>query len=163
VHDALAAKPPREKRKSPLPIMFLRTVLVVAACVPLFFLPDLDERAVLPALLTMAMGLTAVWLIPVAAWAVLGGLGWLAVLEAIAMNQTRTPMFGETYQNYDMLSGDDKAALMFAGIGSAYLIWLCIGFMCGHVRSGLMGDMVTCRERDDCPSVCTDCSILAYR
>jgi hypothetical protein len=141
VHDALAAQPVRAQHKSPLPMMLLRTVLVIAACIPLFFLPHLDESAMLPALLTMAMGLTAVWLIPVAAWAVLGCLGWLVVLEAISLSETRTSMFGEVYRIYDMLSADDLAALAFAAIGSTYLVWLCIAFMRRRVRSGLMGDM----------------------
>ncbi len=141
VHDALAAQPARRWRKSPLPMMLLHTVLVVATCVPLFFLPNLDQSAMLPALLAMAMALTAVWLIPVMAWATFACLGWLAALEVLAMNETHTSMFGETYRNYEMLSGDDQAALVFAALGSAYLIWLCVGLLRGKVRSGLAGDM----------------------
>jgi amino acid transporter len=99
----------------------------------------------LPALLTMAMALTAVWLIPVAAWAVLGCLGWLAVLEVLAMNEMHTSMFGETYHHYEMLGGDEQAALVFAAVGAVYLIWLCVGFMRGRVRSGLVGDMADMR------------------
>ena len=141
VQKALAAQPPGERRKSPLPMMLLRTVLVIAACVPLFFLPHLDESAMLPALLTMAMGLTAVWLIPVASWAVLGCLGWLGALEFVALNEVQTSMFGGTNANYQILDGDEQAALVFAAIGAAYLIWLCAGFLHGKIRSGLAGDM----------------------
>jgi hypothetical protein len=141
VYDTLAAQPPRERRKSPLPMMLLRTALVIAACIPLFFLPNLDQSATLPALLTMAMVLTAIWLIPVMAWAALAGLGWLAVLEAMAMNETHTSMFGETYRNYELLSGDEQAGLVLAALGSAYLTWLSVGLLRGKVRSGLAGDM----------------------
>ena len=141
VHNALAAQPPRARRRNPLPMLLLRTVLVVAACLPLFFLPFLDEDAMLPALLTLTLGLTTVWLIPVAAWAVLGCLGWLAVLEAMALNEVHTSIFGETNRNYEILGGDEQAALVFAALGAAYLIWLCVGFMRGRVRSGLAGDM----------------------
>jgi hypothetical protein len=141
VHDALAAQLPRKRRKSPLPMMLLRTVLVTAACVPLFFLPDADASAKLPALLTLAFALATVWLIPLASWAVCAGLGWLAAIEAIALNEVHTSIFGETSRNYEMLDGDEQAALAFAAIGTAYLIWLGVGFLRGKIRSGLAGDM----------------------
>ena len=140
VREAMAAQPGRKKHKNPLPMMLLRTVLVAAACVPLFFLPDLDESAMLPALLTLTLGLTAVWLIPVAAWAVLGCLGWLAVLEVLAMNEVHTSIFGDTFHNYEVIDGDGQAALVFSAIGAAYLIWLCSGYIRGRIVSGLAGD-----------------------
>jgi hypothetical protein len=147
VRDALAARPAGVKRKlrdkkNPLPKLLLHTALIIVACVPLFGLPDLDESAILPALLTLCFALATLWLVPVMAWAVFLGLGWLAVLELLAQSETRTSMFdGRTYQAYEVMSGDDYALIGAAALGSAYLIWLCVGLMRGRVRSALAGDM----------------------
>jgi len=142
VTKALAARPPRVRAKSPLPKFLLRTVLVVLAVTPLFMLPDLDEKAILPALLVLAFALAEVWIIPLAAWAVFGGLCWLAVLEGAAMAELRHPMFGgETYRGIDVLGGDETTALVLATAGTIYLVWLSVGYLRGRVESALMGDM----------------------
>ena len=123
-------------------MLLLRTVLVVAASIPFFFLPYLDESAMLPALLTLTLALTAVWLIPVAAWTVLGCLGWLAVLEVQGLYTTNTSFLdGTTSHNYELMTGEEQAPLVFAVVGTLYLIWLCLGFIRGRVFSGLAGDM----------------------
>jgi hypothetical protein len=140
VAAALAARPPRVRSKSPLPKFLLRTVLVVLAATPLFLLPDLDEGAILPALLVLAFALTEVWLIPLAAWAVFAGLAWLAVLEAAAMTEVRQSMFGETYSGYEVLSGDETALLVLAGAGAGALVWLSVGYLRGRIESALLGD-----------------------
>jgi hypothetical protein len=147
VRTALDARPASVKRKirdkkNPLPKLLLHTALIIVACVPLFGLPDLDETAILPAMLTLCFAMATLWLVPVMAWAVFGGLGWLAVLELFAQNETRTSMFdGTSYRAYEVMSGDDYALLVAAALGSAYLIWLCVGLMRGRVRSALAGDM----------------------
>jgi hypothetical protein len=147
VRDALAARPAGVKRKlrdkkNPLPKLLLHTALIVVACVPLFGLPDLDETAILPALLTLCFATATLWLVPVMAWAVFLGLGWLAVLELLAQSETRTSMFdGTSYRAYEVMSGDDYALIVAAALGAAYLIWLCVGLMRGRVRSALAGDM----------------------
>ena len=147
VRRALAARPASVQRKlrdkkNPLPKLLLHTALVIVACVPLFGLPDLDESAILPALLTLCFALATLWLVPVMAWAVFLGLGWLAVLEVFAQNETRTSMFdGTSYRAYEVMSGDDYALLVAAALGSAYLIWLCVGLLRGRIRSALAGDM----------------------
>jgi hypothetical protein len=90
----------------------------------------------------LCFALASLWLIPVMAWAVFLGLGWLAVLELFAQNETRTSMFdGTSYRAYEVMSGDDYALLVVAALGSAYLIWLCVGLLRGRIRSALAGDM----------------------
>ena len=147
VEQALANRPAEVKskaahKKNPLPKLLMHTALIVVACVPLFGLPDLDESAMLPALLVLCFALATLWLVPVMAYAVFLGLCWLAALEALAQNEVRTSYFdGSSYRAYEVMSGDDYALLVAAGIGSAYLIWLCISLLRGRTRSALAGDM----------------------
>ena len=143
VREALAARKIKARPKNPLPRLLLRTVLVILACVPLFGLPFVEEHGVFPALLTLCFALASVWLVPLLAWAVLAGIGWLAVLEVLACNETRTSMFGDgTYRAYEVLSGDDKALLVFAALGATYLAWLSAGLLRGRIQSGLAGDLL---------------------
>jgi len=144
VEQAMAARPAEAKKphKNPLPKLLLHTVLIVAACLPLFHLPDLDESAMLPALLVLAFALASLWLIPVLAWAVFAGLGWLAWLEVAAQMEVRTSMFdGSVYRAYEVMSGDGYAQLALTAAGAAYLVWLCVGLLRGRIRAGLAGDL----------------------
>jgi hypothetical protein len=140
---AASAGPAAAKaHKNPLPKLLMHTVLVVVACAPLFGLPDLDEHAILPALLVLCFALASLWLVPVMAYAVFAGMAWLAALEVLEQSEVRTSMFdGSTYTAYTVMSGDDYALLVVAGLGSAYLIWLCISLLRGRTRSALAGDM----------------------
>jgi len=145
VGAALEARPAEAKaaRKSPLPKLLLHTLATILAATPLFVLPDLDEAAILPALLTLAFALASLWLIPLFGWVVFGCLGWLAVLEVIEQSSMRTSMFdGSHYSGWSVLSGDDQAGFVLAVLGGAYLVWLSIGLLRGRIRSGFIGDMI---------------------
>jgi len=142
VARALDARPAVAKaKKSPLPRLLLHTVLIVAATVPLFALPDAEEAALLPAILVLCFAMATLWLIPVLGWAVFAGLAWLAAVEVMAQSESRTSIFGGSYSAYEVMSGDDYVILTAAGIGAAYLVWLCRGLMRGRIRSALGGDM----------------------
>ncbi|HWA59932.1 MAG TPA: hypothetical protein VG939_01085 [Caulobacteraceae bacterium] len=140
VRAALAASA-RPRGRSPLPGLILRTALVVAACAPLFGLPELGDEAVLPALLALCFGLAAVWLIPQMAWVTLGALAWLAGAEILACLQPRQSMFGgPPFRVYEVLSGDDWAILALAGVGAAVLGGLSAALLGGRLRSALAAD-----------------------
>lgn len=141
VAGALAARAPRTKTRSPLPKFLLRTVLAVLASTPLFLLPELEEGAILPALLVMAFALTEIWLIPLAGWVVFAGLIWLAGLEIAALNESHRSIFGGTFQSYEVLSDDDIAMLVLAALGAAVLVWQSVGYLRGRIMSALTGDM----------------------
>jgi hypothetical protein len=143
VGEALATRKVKPRRKSPLPRLLLRTVLVALACVPLFGLPDLDEQGILPAILILCFALASVWLIPLLAWVVLAGIAWMAALELLAGSETRTSMFGSgDFRAYEVFSGDDWALIVLAALGAAYLVWLSVGLIRGRIQSGLAGDLL---------------------
>ena len=143
VREALAARKIKARPKSPLPMLLLRTVLVALACAPLFGLPELDEQAILPAILILCFAMASVWLIPVLAWVVLAGLAWMAGLEFLAASAPRTSMFGGAdFKVYEVFSGDDWALIVIAALGAAYLVWLSVGLIRGRIQSGLAGDLV---------------------
>lgn len=132
----------QKAKKSPLPKLLLHTLLTILACIPLFLLPDLDQTALLPGLLTLCFALASLWLIPVLGWAAFAGVGWLAVLELMEQSRIRTSMFdGSSFSGWSVLSGDDQAMLVFAGIGTAYLVWQTLGLIRGRIRSGFFDDM----------------------
>ena len=134
-------------RRNPLPELLLHTVLVIGAMVPVFTLPHPVEIDLFLPLLTLCFALASLWLVPILAWVVFGGLGliWLHTLQ-MALAERRS-MFGRSlYRAYEVLSGDDIAHLVAAGLGTAYLVWLCLGLLRGRMASGLAGDMA---ELDD--------------
>lgn len=145
VETALASRPAeaRRPRKSPLPMLLLHTLLVIAACVPLFGLPDLGEQVLFPALLVLCFALASLWLVPPLGWVVFASLVWLVVLEVLAQSESRISIFdGSPYRAYEVMSTDDVTILIAAGLAAVYLVWLCVGLMRGTVRSGLAGDLI---------------------
>jgi hypothetical protein len=146
VRTALAGRvgkmgPASKARRNPLPMLLLRTVLTVLACAPLFGMPFLEEKALLPAILTVCFALAAVWLVPPMAWAALAGVAWVFGLELLACLETRASLFGSgSFKAYEVLSGDDWFVIALAGAGAAYLAWISAGLLTGRLRSGLAGD-----------------------
>ncbi len=131
--------------KSPLPGYLLRTALTVLACVPLFLLADDYRLDIFMPIFVLCFALATVWLLPVLAWAVLGGLALYAGEFIVAMLEERTSMFdpGETYLRYTVLSGDDWAFLgLIVGGGIAWLVWLSVSALRGRTRSALAADQV---------------------
>jgi hypothetical protein len=128
---------------SPLPGYLLRSVATVIACVPLFLLADEYHLDLFMPIFILCFALATVWLLPVLAWAVLGGLAAYAVEFAVAMLEERTSMFepGQTYLRFEVLSGDDWAFLgVVVGAGVAWLVWLSVSALRGRVGSALSSD-----------------------
>lgn len=149
VEGALQARPAEAKKakKNPLPMLLVRTLLTIVACVPLFVMPDLDEHALLPALLTLAFALSALWLIPHLGLVIFATIGWEIILEVAEQGCVRTSMFdNSTFTGWSVMSGDEQAGFVFAGAGVAYLAWQTIGLIRGKIRSGLLDDMVEAEE-----------------
>lgn len=144
VKAALCAKAPGQ-RATPLPRLLLHTALVAVACVPLFKLPaPIDPFA---PYFVLCFALASVWLIPLLAWAVLGGLAFIAGMAGLAGFAPYTSTIThETMRHYDIFSGDDWAIATLALLGAAYLAWLCVALLRGRVQSGLMGDLVEMEE-----------------
>lgn len=129
-------------KRNPVPQLLLHTTLVVAAMVPLFTLPHPVEIDLFLPLLTLCFALASLWLIPVMAWVMFGGLGLIGAHTLLmALDERRSMIDGSLYRAYAVLSGDDIAHLVAAAIGTAYLVWLGLGLLRGRIAAGLAGDM----------------------
>ena len=116
-------------RSNPLPGLLARTVLVVAACLPFFVLPHPFERDIFVPILTLAFGLTAVWLVPHLGVVAIGGLAWMWVEIAARA------------QGVSVLSRPDRwAPLAITAVATLVLVALIVALIRGRVASGLFGD-----------------------
>lgn len=128
---------------SPLPGYLLRTVVTVIACIPLFLLADEYRLDLFMPIFILCFALATVWLLPVLAWAVLGGLALYAGEFVLVMLEERESMFdpGEIYRRFEVLSGDDWAFLgLVVGAGVAWLVGLSVSALRGRVQSVLVQD-----------------------
>jgi hypothetical protein len=130
-------------RTNPLPKLLLHTGLIILACVPLFSFDHPLKIDIFVPLLVLCFALAMLWLIPLMAYVVWAGLGYLAVVIGLQLMAERTSSFRSlgNYRAYDVLSGDDITMLVAAALGAAYLIWLSRGLMSGRIRAALAGDM----------------------
>ena len=142
VRRALASNPPSRERRGPLTGYLLRTALVVVASAPLFNLPTpMHVEAFVPFLI-LCFALAAVWLIPVLAWVVLGGLAWLAVeVVAVAMSPYHSVIAAGAFPLFRLMGDDDWVAAALAVVGAAYLAWLSYALLRGRTQSALARDM----------------------
>lgn len=130
-----------ERRRHPLPRLLLHTLLVGFALVPVFALPYPFELDLLLPILLLCFALATVWLIPLLAWVVVAGCGWLLVELAMIALETRQSQFGSgSYRVWEVLDGSDWTALGLAGLGIAYLLWLSRAALTGRFVSGLMAE-----------------------
>jgi hypothetical protein len=121
--------------------------LVAVVCIPLFKLPAPID--LFTPYLVLCFALASVWLIPLLAWVVPGGLAVIAGMSVSAGFAPYTSFIShETMHRYDIFSDDDWAMAMLALLGAAYLVWLSVALLRGRVQSGLMGDLV---DMEDAP------------
>jgi hypothetical protein len=142
VRRALASNPPSRERRSPLTGYLLRTTLVVVASTPLFNLPTPVHVEAFVPFLILCFALASVWLIPILAWAVLGGLAWLAIeVAAVAMSPYRSAISGDTFPLIGLMGDDDWIGAALAVVGAAYFAWLSYALLRGQTQSALARDM----------------------
>lgn len=136
-HVERAAHP---TRPNPIPRLLLRTALAIVACVPLFNLPAKID--LLAPLLVLCFALASIWLLPVLAWVIPGGLAFIGYAEAVAVTKPfRSYLTGEMIRPLDIFGGDDWAMTAMAAAGVTYLLWLTWSLLTGRIVSGLAGDL----------------------
>jgi threonine/homoserine/homoserine lactone efflux protein len=144
IKQAMAAKPPTSETSgaSPLPRQLLHSALIVLASTTLFMLVEEFQLDLLAAMLVVCFALATLWLIPLCAWVVLAGLGWMGVELFPRLTEVKTShgFVGRRYPAWDLLSDDDLALLLLAVVGAAYLIWLSLGALRGKLTSMLIRD-----------------------
>jgi hypothetical protein len=113
-----------EPVKSPLPRLFLRTLIVIMAMIPVFTLPYPFELDLFIPLLLMLLALATVWLAPLLGWVVIV-LSSILVLQVIlkgfvTMDSIFNP--GVTYRHFELVDGVEWLQIILAFAGLAYLI-----------------------------------------
>lgn len=126
----------RVPRFSPLPRCLLRTVVVVAASLPLFVAALEFDVGFL--VLTLCFAVATIWLINAFGWVVLGGVACQIVLTAARLVEERRSFYGSDYRAYEVLSGDDVALLVGASLGAVLLAWMSCRAIRGRWPSALL-------------------------
>ena len=110
--------------KSSLPGALLATLLVIAACMPLYALVEIAELHLMVPLLIMVFSLAMVWLIPLFAWVILPLAACIPVYLVWALSGTVQLKLVSTYsyRKYELL---DAGEWIIIGLAAAGLFYLC--------------------------------------
>ena len=122
-------KPP--SGKSPLPVIFLHSILIILACVPLFQLTQWPfELDLFMPILTLSFALATLLFLPLFGIVVIGGL--VVLLGMIFMSRV---------WKYGISLDSEGISLILAFIGMAYLAWFSLQAMRFKIPSLLMTDI----------------------
>ncbi len=132
-----AARCPR----SPLPAYLGRTILVIAATIPILAVQgDLGIGLLAPFLL-LCFGVATVWFVRPLAWVVLALLAVVAARGAIGALAVRISSLGRgDYRRFETLSGDSWALLMLAIAGMAVLAGIATATLRRRIVPALAAD-----------------------
>jgi hypothetical protein len=131
-----------EQVKSPLPRLFLRTLIVILAMIPVFTLPYPFELDLFIPLLLMLMALATVWLAPLLGWIVIALASVLIVQIVLKGFGTMESIFspGVTYRYFELIYGAEWLQIILAFTGLIYLIATSWWFVRGKNRAALSKD-----------------------
>lgn len=137
----VAAARPAVDRRNPLWAALGLTVVVVSATLPLFAMPYPFEPHLFAVIFTLCFALATVWLVPLMAWAVLGGVSWIAATIFLRGIEPTFNQFTETSNTgFGRLDSSDVAGVAVAAIGLAILAWISVAALRGRISSLLMRD-----------------------
>lgn len=132
---------PAGARRNPLWGALGLTVVVVLAMLPLFAMPYPFELDMFIVIFTLCFALATVWLVPLMAWAVLGGVAWIVGTIVLRGIEPKTSQFsGAAYTSFGRLDSGDLAGLTVVAIGLAVLVWISVAALRGRISSLLMRD-----------------------
>lgn len=139
--NVAAAARPAVARHNPLWSALGLTVVVVLATLPLFAMPYPFEPHLFAVIFTLCFALATVWLVPLMAWPVLGGIIWIAATIFLRGIEPTFNQFTETSNTgFGRLDSSDVAGLAVAAIGLAILAWISVAALRGRMSSLLMRD-----------------------
>ena len=128
--------------RSPLPGALWSTLLVIAACMPLYALVDIAKLHLMVPLLIMVFSLAMIWMIPLFAWVVLPLAAYIPVYLVWALLQTSTLKLVSTYSyhKYELLDGGEWIIISLAAAGLLYLSRISMKSLRGKYVPVLMRD-----------------------
>jgi hypothetical protein len=104
-------------------------------------LPYPFEPHLFAIIFTFCFALATVWLIPLMAWPVLGGIIWIVGGTVMRGLEPRTNQFtGTVYSSFERLDVDELAVLAIATLGLAVVTGISIAALRGRISSLLMRD-----------------------
>lgn len=139
---ARAARPARAPQRNPLWGALGLSVLVVLATLPLFGMLYPFEPHLLAVILILCFGLATIWLVPLMAWVVLAGVGWIVLTIVLRGLEPKVNQFtGARYTSFGYLDGGDFIGFAVALAGLAVLVAISIAALRGRISSVLTRDM----------------------
>ncbi|PLY17000.1 MAG: hypothetical protein C0631_00230 [Sedimenticola sp.] len=131
-----------EKHGSPLPGALFSTLLVVAACLPLFALNEITGLDIFVPLLVMLFSLATVWLIPLFGWVILPLLGYILIHLVVALSGVRELKLVSTYRfrAFELLDGGEWMVLILGLVGISYLAVISVRALRGRLVPVLFQD-----------------------
>lgn len=124
-----SAEAPAQKSGNPLWSGLRFTVVVGLAVLPLFSMPRGLEPHMLAVMIALCFALATVWLVPLMAWPMLGGVGWIVASIAAAGGA-----------RFEHLGHAEFVKLAMAGIGLAVLVIIAVAALRGKLTSVLARD-----------------------
>ncbi len=144
------ARRPVDTRGNPAPMLLLLTVVTIVATIPFFVLPHEVGGDVFAALLVLAFAVTSIWLLPIFAWVTWAGLAWIIGLGVYkGLLPYHSQFGGGVYPHWQLMSDDDWAILVAAGLGLLWHLWLGRRLLTGRIESALAGDEARMAGSDD--------------
>lgn len=133
----------RVRTVSALPTYLGNTLLVSLACAPLFPLAEEFDTGLFVPIFIYCFALATVWLIPLLAYAVIGGMVVEALLVLADLARVRESSWfpGERHTGFEVIGGSEAQLLLVAGLGAAVLVWMSWRFLRGRSLSAWMADM----------------------
>ncbi len=132
---------PTQARRNPLWAPLGLTVVVVLATLPLLAMPYPFEPNLLAVIVTLCFALATIWLVPLMAWAVLAGVGWIAATVVLRGLEPKLNQFtGTSYTSFGSLDTGDLVGFAVVVAGLAVLVFISVAALRGRISSLLMRD-----------------------
>lgn len=132
-----------DARGNPVPRLLLLTLGTIVASIPFFVLPREVGNDIFAAIFVLAFAVTSIWLLPVFAWVTWAGIAWICGRALIFGALPYHSQFGGgEYPQFQLMSDNDWAVLIFAALGIAWHVWLGRRLLTGLEESALAGDEI---------------------
>lgn len=128
--------------RSPLPGALVSTLLVIAACMPLYALVNITLLHLMVPLLIMVFSLAMVWMIPFFAWVILALAAYIPVYLVWVLSEYRSIQLVSTYsyRRVELLDAGEWIVISLAVAGLLYLSWVSVRSLKGKYVPVLMRD-----------------------
>jgi hypothetical protein len=131
-----------KQRINPLARLFVRTILTLLACIPLFRIDYPFDPDLFLAIFIVCFAQATIWLIPLFGYVVIAALAFRLITLLISGFRMHKSIFPSrpNYRAFDVLNGDDYFFLGILLLGVCYLVWMSLRSIRGKDQSALFSD-----------------------